>query len=475
MSIFNHNKENVYTRTTNTCEQEGHRNNADGDKIVQTIPLVASIPRASMINDEDAINLNVTFKRIHINSFVKRTVVKSVLFHVLYSRGVIPMPVDELLTTVDEFQKQQNQAQFNHNEDPSLCPSSNQHPLPRPPPQNRSRRNADTFKKRKLLKAGKELIPIINDIEDIFRDSTSTTSLTDAAESSYMDIDVGSPSKTTNFPICAENSDGSIGNHISAVVITLGSSIMTPKEQYIIHFPSSWSVDKFSNNQQHQLSSLLLLTDSTNNRKRYENEIARRCVREIICSGSNNNIFSIPSKTAHSYQVRIAILATRNSVDKLFQYTTASMQQEPLVVSKIAAHVPDQRQHLHLSQRLVVKQNYSLLRRQRRPQLPPYAALPNPSQEATKTISRSSSFKTKTKKPRRPYTVVLDVVSSSLLAATNSIIHNTRSASSHSLAKNNLIKNEQPPSTPLSSETTATNNNDNDVWMIIRSTMKGFR
>eukprot|EP00592_Proboscia_alata_P015264 CAMPEP_0194398438 /NCGR_PEP_ID=MMETSP0174-20130528/126100_1 /TAXON_ID=216777 /ORGANISM="Proboscia alata, Strain PI-D3" /LENGTH=444 /DNA_ID=CAMNT_0039194729 /DNA_START=182 /DNA_END=1519 /DNA_ORIENTATION=- len=444
------------------------------------------------------------------------------------------MPVDELLTTVDEFQKQQNQAQFNHNEDPSLCPSSNQHPLPRPPPQNRSRRNADTFKKRKLLKAGKELIPIINDIEDIFRDSTSTTSLTDAAESSYMDIDrpppqnrsrrnadtfkkrkllkagkelipiindiedifrdststtsltdaaessymdidVGSSSKTTNFPICAENSDGSIGNHISAVVITLGSSIMTPKEQYIIHFPSSWSVDKFSNNQQHQLSSLLLLTDSTNNRKRYENEIARRCVREIICSGSNNNIFSIPSKTAHSYQVRIAILATRNSVDKLFQYTTASMQQEPLVVSKIAAHVPDQRQHLHLSQRLVVKQNYSLLRRQRRPQLPPYAALPNPSQEATKTISRSSSFKTKTKKPRRPYTVVLDVVSSSLLAATNSIIHNTRSASSHSLAKNNLIKNEQPPSTPLSSETTATNNNDNDVWMIIRSTMKGFR
>ena len=96
MSIFNHNKENVYTRTTNTCEQEGHRNNADGDKIVQAITPVASIHKASLIHDEDAIHLNVTFKRIHINSFVKRTVVKSVLFHVLYSRGVIPVPVDEV-------------------------------------------------------------------------------------------------------------------------------------------------------------------------------------------------------------------------------------------------------------------------------------------------------------------------------------------------------------------------------------------
>ena len=50
----------------------------------------------SVIPSHAALKLHVTLKRQCVNNIVKRTIISTVLNHVMYSRGVVPIPSEQV-------------------------------------------------------------------------------------------------------------------------------------------------------------------------------------------------------------------------------------------------------------------------------------------------------------------------------------------------------------------------------------------
>lgn len=182
-------------------------------------------------------------KKCHIlHSFLKRACVRSVLFNVLYSRSVVPCPVTEIIQSYNESAQGSDFVAGKR-------PRQNQY-------------------QRKLQKFGKILASTLEQIDALFLESK-------------------------------------FHSGIKAVIITLGPSLNSPREQYILRF-HSWD------------DSHETVAFESTLKERMEIEIGRRCVRELL-QGSLEDaytaMFSSNSNVNKStWKVNMAFLISQHAL-----------------------------------------------------------------------------------------------------------------------------------------------------------------
>ena len=198
-------------------------------------------------------------KKHPITNEMKRNVVRSFLLHILYSRGVIPLLGDDLIVMT----KQQQQRQIS-------------------PPRRRIRRDDNG---RKYRKAGMNLGVVLDDLDDLLLFCHSRRSFASRNNNSNSSVDNDDDDK--------ENESYGPPPGVKYVVITLGPSLISPKEQYVIRFFSPTPKDD---------------AICHGGDRRIETEIARRCLVAFSRETTDNSkMFSSVSSAAHKVMISVLL------------------------------------------------------------------------------------------------------------------------------------------------------------------------
>lgn len=208
------------------------------------------------------INLQLS-KSSEIPSYLKAASVKEVLKFILFSRGVYPIQPDDLLRHMEQW----NNESF------------------REGIMERNRKVSDIRQRRKYQKYGQQLQKLLNDIDDLFN---------------YSDI-------LNHENNCFD---------IKAILITLGPTFSSPREQYILRF-LEWNPIPFTST----LESERRNSPPNHVKERLQKEIGRRSVREIILGTLQDeymNMFQRKSSECSTMKVNIAAFVTETALDALF-------------------------------------------------------------------------------------------------------------------------------------------------------------
>lgn len=125
-------------------------------------------------NDEDipsyAMKRRLELKKsTHFQEYLKCACVKSILKHVLFSRGIFPISADQLLKTATKIQKQKEMDCSNGNTNDESAFQAN---VPSIPTRKRKRRS-DTVRERKYEKHAQQLETMLSSIDHIFQSDES--------------------------------------------------------------------------------------------------------------------------------------------------------------------------------------------------------------------------------------------------------------------------------------------------------------
>lgn len=371
-----------------------------------------------MAAPKHALHLRLHLKKSpSLSDEIKEATVRAVLFHVLYSRGVVPMPAEELLRIYEE--RQQRAANSEVNEKLKRLTKSD----------------------RKIMKFGGQLSCFLSDLHLLFG--------------------TGQDNGERALFCC----NGTNSSEVRCVVITLGPSFASPREQYVIRFHSQSLEDVMTSsnpcvvtkpyNMEPEAPPTSLLDAKAVSRSRVkvmERELSRRFVREFLRGTLDPKyafMFSASSCSSAagssrygSLKVNVAVLLRDNRMGwNMIQprCTMSSNEEENLATDKtpICGTKGDmdggyETNHNTLSNRLVVRRNF---------------------------VVRVPRMISKKKERHRPF-VVLDVVPSFLL-----------SSNPLSVMNEGAVDN---------SDSSAVYTDDfhvseTDTWVSLRSTLKGFR
>jgi hypothetical protein len=208
------------------------------------------------------INLQLS-KSSEIPSYLKAASVKEVLKYILFSRGVFPIQPDDLLRHMEQW----------HNE--SLEEGI-----------ERNRKVSAIRQRRKYQKYGQQLQNVLKDIDDLFKDCNVMNH-----EKNRIDI--------------------------KAILITLGPTFSSPREQYVLRFLDWGPMPSTSTSESGRQNSL-----TSHVKERLQKEIGRRSVREIILGTLQEgytNMFQHKSSECSTMKVNIAAFVTESTLDALFQ------------------------------------------------------------------------------------------------------------------------------------------------------------
>lgn len=210
------------------------------------------------------INLQLS-KSSEIPSYLKAASVKEVLKYILFSRGVFPIQPDDLLKHMEQW----------HNE--SLEDGIGI---------ERNRKVSAIRQRRKYQKYGQQLQKVLKDIDDLFK---------------ACDV-------TNHEKNCVD---------IKAILITLGPTFSSPREQYVLRFLDWGPIPSTSTSESGRQNSL-----TGHVKERLQKEIGRRSVREIILGTLREdyaNMFQHKSSECSTMKVNIAAFVTESTLDALFQ------------------------------------------------------------------------------------------------------------------------------------------------------------
>jgi hypothetical protein len=212
-------------------------------------------------------------KSSQIHDFLKASCAKNVLSHILFSRGIIPCPADQLLIAKDRIKKQNE----------SITGTVRT---------KRKRKRSDTVRERKYSKHGEQLQSVMSALDTMFG------------------ID---DSKNANEKL-DENSD------VKAVLITLGPSFSSPREQYLIRF-QEWEDDASIAGPSKESSRI-----PSDVQHRLGCEMGRRCVREIICGTLEEEYASMFELrvTGNDVKVNLACLVSNDAIQRLLHPISSS-------------------------------------------------------------------------------------------------------------------------------------------------------
>ena len=218
-----------------------------------------NINKSSNNDDNNAIHIELPLRKSStIPSYLKHACTVALIKHLLYVKKIIPLPPDDLLndyynelqhneqrdTTsfqihVDEKVNHHHHSKHQDNEINDNTTTSNV---------NKKSKRKDMTAQRKLYKCGEQLHFLLQDLNQIFNHKMN------------------------------DNNNNNNSNNIKAVVITIGPSFHSPREQYVIRF-HSWNHDSSKTGQnvvEQTMSSQKVVME------RLKNEISRRVIREFI-------------------------------------------------------------------------------------------------------------------------------------------------------------------------------------------------
>jgi len=224
-------------------------------------------PKHSITNiPQHALHINLQLsKSSEIPSYLKAASVKEVLKYILYSRGVHPIQSDDLLKQMEQWKNDSFKGGMEHTR----------------------RKVSDIRQRRKCQKYGQQLQNVLKDIDDLFK---------------YCD-DVNH--ETNNVDI-------------KAILITLGPTFSSPREQFILRF-LEWDPISYSSNIGRNAVPYHV-------KERLQTEIGRRTVREIVLGSLQEDYMSMfqqhkgseRSTTSSCRKVNIAAFVTESALDALF-------------------------------------------------------------------------------------------------------------------------------------------------------------
>lgn len=235
-----------------------------------------STKKSQTCNDipKHALNLNLELRKsASIHDFLKGACTKSIFTHVLFSRGIIPSPAEQILKIADNIVEERNQEMIGA------------------PATGRKRKRMDTVRKRKYEKHGGQIRSVLNALDTLF-----------ALNPEQMSHEAGS----------TQNSQSS---ECKAVLITIGPSFSSPREQYLIRFHSWKSKSRQLNSTNHASGAIPSAVQ-----QRLSREMGRRSVRELICGSLQEEytgMFEIKSVGMDSMKVNVACLVSQDGVQRL--------------------------------------------------------------------------------------------------------------------------------------------------------------
>jgi len=312
---------------------------------------------------QHALNIQLELhKSSSINDFLKRASVKAFILHLIWIRKIFPCPPNDVLNeykrsiiynndNVNERGNDDGDGDCNYENENSvdnyINGTNHTHRRTNQETQHQGRssykrKRSEMAFHRKLIKSGEQLHDLFHSIDIIFG--------TDEREGGKDAIkEKQTLNKGADTAAVAKKKDSGV----KAVLITIGPSFNSPREQYIIRF-HSWS----SNTEESILSqskSSVTDDDSTSFKtqtippksvlQRLEKEISRRVVREFI-QGSLQNGYckmfetrgggnsSINSSNSSSLKINVACLLKEESVQDLFHNMMNSMSSTTAAISE---------------------------------------------------------------------------------------------------------------------------------------------
>ena len=227
-----------------------------------------------------------------IGNNLKRACAKSLLLHLLYSRGVLPCPVGELLISSESDHSETISLEYENSETGKAI--NNLETVSR----NEKKRNCHVTRMQRIMKKHSlKIQQFLNDFDDLFTCIGNATTVDDAS--------------------------------IKAVLFTLGPSFTSPREQYLIRFipPSSSQQEQHVNDKNVDLIEVIhnnnnnnnIKSDDENNNKnnttwntiKGEQEIARRTIR-LFLQGTCASTFIEDDTSKEKAKVEVS---KRNLVD----------------------------------------------------------------------------------------------------------------------------------------------------------------
>jgi len=295
-------------------------------------------------------------KSFTLPDFIKAAAVKAVLTHVLFSRGAIPCPAEHLLKKVQHqdvsglatpISSDKRMDVYGVKEEMSEGEKLNQvessvsgrtaATITRNIPLRRKR--GDIIRDRKYEKHGLQIQSVLHDIQTIFGvtidDNKEAMVDANANINTNRRGHVDSNSCHRNFRTMEESSG------IKAVLITLGPSFHSPREQYILRFHSWQTKTSECNKRDESLSPSQI---PLSKRKKLEQEIGLRCVRELINGSLEEEHYTmfeargggVNGQNA-SIKVNIACLMQADAVEALLNPQSDS----PLITGMIPSSESD--------------------------------------------------------------------------------------------------------------------------------------
>lgn len=226
-------------------------------------------PKYSITNiPEHALHINLKLsKSSEIPSYLKAASVKEVLKYILYSRGVHPIQPDDLLKQMEQCKNESFKGGMERN----------------------GRKVSDIRQRRKYQKYGQQLQNVLKDIDDLFK---------------YCDV----VNHETNHV------------DIKAILITLGPTFSSPREQYILRFLEWNPIVSYSSKTGRNAVPYHV-------KERLQKEIGRRSVREIVLGSLQEDYMTMfqqhkssesSTTSSSSRKVNIAAFVTESALDALF-------------------------------------------------------------------------------------------------------------------------------------------------------------
>mmetsp|Transcript_14077 Transcript_14077/g.21086 ORF Transcript_14077/g.21086 Transcript_14077/m.21086 type:complete len:368 (-) Transcript_14077:459-1562(-) len=237
-------------------------------------PTISSVKRRTCSDiPSHALVKNLELKKSsRINDFLKVACASSILSHVIFSRGIIPCPADHLLSAKERIKNSKNMTTT------TVAMA-------------KKRKRSDTVRERKYEKHGEQLQAILSALDIIFCLNTCS--------------DGNDENKTDNLKIAEESA-------VKAVMITLGPSFSSPREQYLIRFHEWDAVSK---------SKSPSITVPSDTQRRLGQEMGRRSVRELICGSLQEEYSSMfelrGCNGGNGVKVNVACLVSEDAVQRL--------------------------------------------------------------------------------------------------------------------------------------------------------------
>jgi hypothetical protein len=216
-------------------------------------------------------------KSFRINDFLKAACASSILSHVIFSRGIIPCPADHLLSVKDRIKNSKHMSEGTTTVG-----------------MTKKRKRSDTVRERKYEKHGEQLQAILSALDIIF----------------CLNNDGNDEKKTENLKIPEESA-------VKAVMITLGPSFSSPREQYLIRYHEWGAVSKSPS-----------ITVPSDTKRRLGQEMGRRSVRELICGSLQEEYSSMfemrGCNGGNGVKVNVACLVSEDAVQRLLHPPNSS-------------------------------------------------------------------------------------------------------------------------------------------------------